>query len=218
MWDRLAGLLADLGVAPQSVGVWYGQVLQWQQLYHRAIRGEGVVLAINGRMRDLEPGRLRLVARSWTIQMEDGPYLYLELLPEVIGPAASTLNKLLGETSLQGVVFGSLGIEILLEPGYAYVLTGESPAVEWQPRADTAEPQPTAESEPVVVLPDGPAVGPTVVAPDTLGEFLFAGVGKPARRTILVFVPRIPKRLLSPYSVSSRTSPAPEHQNLANSK
>ena len=68
------------------------------------------------------------------------------------------------------------------------------------------------------MLPDGPAVGPTVVAPDTLGEFLFAGVGKPPRRTILVFVPRIPKRLLSPYSVTSRTSPAPEHQNLADSK
>jgi len=180
--DQTDDLLGDLGAGPSDVAAWHGQVVQWRELYRRPVIGPGATLAVSGRVRSIPPGQLRLMGRSWTVLMEDGPYLTLELLPQLRRPPETSLYRLLGDPDLQGEVFEALAVEIELEHGYAYVLTGETPA---QDRID----------------PPGNPAGPDVETPDTLGEFLFCQRTEPPLRTLLVFVPRISDRLLRPYRI-----------------
>jgi len=184
--DQIDDLLGDLGVGPSDVAAWHGQIVEWRELYKRPVSGPGATLAVSGRVRSIPQGQLRLMGRSWTVLMEDGPYLTLELLPQLWRPQEPSLYRLLGDAYLQGEVFRAVAIEIQLEPGYAYVLTGEAPVVEW-------------------IVPPRDPVGPTVETPDTLGEFLFSQRTEPLLRTLLVFVPRISNRLLRPFRIEGTT-------------
>ncbi len=185
--DQTELLLGDLGAGPSDVAAWHGQIVAWRELYRRPVSALGATLAVSGRVRSIPQGQLRLMGRSWTVLMEDGPYLTLELVPQLRRPPEQSLYRLLGDADLQGEALGALAIEIELEPGYAYVLTGETPAVEW-------------------LDPPGDPAGPNVETPDTLGEFLFSRRTRPPLRTLLVFVPRISDRLLRPYRING-TSP-----------
>ncbi len=184
--DQVNALLRDLGAGPSDVTAWHGQVVEWRELYQRPVSGLGATLAVSGRVRSIPLGQIRLLGRSWTVLMEDGPYLTLELLPQLRRPQEPSLYRLLGNAYLQGEVFRALAIEIELEHGYAYVLTGEAPVDEW-------------------IDPPRDPVGPTVETPDTLGEFLFSQRTKPPLRTLLVFVPRISDRLLRPFRIEGTT-------------
>jgi hypothetical protein len=190
--DQLDALSEQLGLGPVEVGAWHGQILTWRELQEQHVGPQGIAIAAGGRVRRLGPGRLRLMARSWTVQMEEGPYLNLELLPEYARPQGPRLRRLLGAQALQGDVFPSARLEALLEPGYAYVLVSEAPRVQWQ--EDDAEPKPAATEM-------GPhaAVGPGATAPETIGEFLLARRSEPPMRHALVFIPRIPAELWQPY-------------------
>ncbi len=184
--DQVDDLLGDLGVGPSDVAAWHGQVVEWRELYQRTVSGPGATLAVSGRVRSIPQGQLRLMGRSWTVLMEDGPYLTLEMLPQLRRPQEPSLYRLLGDTDLQGEVLADLAIEIELEHGYVYVLTGETPTAN---RID----------------PPGEIAGPNVETPDTLGEFLFFQRTEPPLRTLLVFVPRISDRLLRPYRIEGTT-------------
>ena len=184
--DQVNALLRDLGAGPSDVTAWHGQVVEWRELYQRPVSGLGATLAVSGRVRSIPLGQIRLLGRSWTVLMEDGPYLTLELLPQLRRPQEASLYRSLGDTDLQGEVLAALAIEIELEHGYAYVLTGETPALD---RID----------------PPRETAGPNVETPDTLGEFLFFQRTEPPLRTLLVFVPRISDRLLRPYRLEGTT-------------
>lgn len=184
--DRTNDLMGDLGVGPSDVAAWHGQVVEWRELYRRTVSGPGATLAVSGRVRSIPPGQLRLMGRSWTVLMETGPYLTLELLPQLRRRQETSLYRLLGDADVKGETFEALAVEIELELGYAYVLTGETPA---QDRSD----------------PPGEPAGPDVETPDTLGEFLFFQRTEPPLRTLLVFVPRISERLLRPYRIEGTT-------------
>ena len=199
--DRLDDLLAALGINPYDLVAWHGQILEWRELYHRQIAGPGTALAVAGRVRAIPPGRLRIMGRSWTVLMEDGPYLSLELLTVLNRPQVPSLSQLLGDPDLQGEVIDQLSVEVELRNGYAYILTGESPA--------TTRERP-APDEPRASKPA--SVGPDADTPDTVGEFLFANHAEPSTHTLLVFIPRIPERLLRPYRLEGTT---PEGQPVA---
>ncbi len=139
------------------------------------------------------------MGRCWTVLMENGPYLSLQLLPQLIRQQSPSLYELLGDSDLQGEVFKRLAIEVELRPGYAYILTGEAPAISWN---EPSEPQ----SEQGDSAARGPTAGPDTETPDTLGEFLFSSRAEPPLRTLLVFVPRIPDRLLQPFRVGGVAS------------
>ena len=192
--DRLDDLLGELGVNPYDVAAWHGQILDWRELYHRKIKGPGMALAIAGRVRTIPPGRLRIMGRSWTVLMEDGPYLSLELLTVLIRPQVPSLSQLLGDPDLQGEVIDRLSVEVELRHGYGYVLTGEAPASTWE-GPPPVEPGASERA----------SVGPAADTPDTVGEFLFASHAEPSTRRLLVFVPRIPERLLRPYRLEGTT-------------
>lgn len=199
--DQLEDLLGELGVGPSDVTAWHGQVLEWRELHHRSVVGPGATLAVSGRVRSIPPGRLRMMGRCWTVLMENGPYLSLQLLPQLIRPQVPSLYQLLGDSDLQGEAFRRLAIEVELQPGYACVLTGEAPAISW---GRPSEPH----SEHVASAVHGPAAA----TPETLGEFLFSSRAEPPLRTLLVFVPMIPDRLLLPYRIGGVAS---EGQSVA---
>ena len=190
--DQLEALADELGLGPVEVGAWHGQILTWRELQERHVGPQGIAIAAGGRVKRLGPGRLRLMARSWTVQMEGGPSLNLELLPEYARPQGPRLRRLLGAQTLQGDVFPSARLEALLEPGFAYVLVSEAPRVQWQ--TDDADPKPATTD-----IGPHAAVGPGATAPETIGEFLLACRSEPPMRNALVFVPRIPAELWQPY-------------------
>ena len=177
--DQLKDLLGELGPASVQIA-WHGQILEWRELQHQPIP-QGAVVAAGGRAHRLEPGRVRLLARCWTIQMEDGPYLNLEVVVEFKRPSGPRLQRLLGARGLEGRVFATTGVELLMEDDFAYVVTGESPGVETDVFG---------------------SLGPDATAPRTLGEELLTTTGEPPMRAMIVFVPRIPQRLRQPYEVT----------------
>ncbi len=193
--EQVDGLLAELGLTPLDVSGWHGQVVEWRELLAQPIPAEGEVVAVAGRVRTLEQGMLRLVARAWTVPMEDGPSLYLELVPELIAPRRLSIQDILGTPERPPEVLADLMVRTRLQPGSALVLTGEAPSAEWLAPPADAEPGGTSRDQQDGDDESEPArsdFGPETTAPDTLGEFLFRNPGEPPLRTLLVFVPRLP--------------------------
>jgi hypothetical protein len=116
-------LLDRLGAAPLDVAAWHGQVLEWREVAAAPV-AEDLVLELPAGPRRPGPGKLRLLARSWTVATERGPALYLELRA-AFARDAPRLARLLGDDA--GEPIEGITIEILLEAGEACVLTAEAP-------------------------------------------------------------------------------------------
>ncbi len=194
--DSLEAVLDEIGVGPVEVRAWHGQVNDWRQIRQRVMRADPTVIAAGDSVRSFEPGVLRLMARCWTIQMEDGPYMNLQLMPVYERPRLEAYHRMLGDRRLHGETFTGLSIELLLAEGYAYVLTGESPAAVWRHEEGAGAPD----------RREGREIGPSASTPPTLGETLFTESAEPPLRSLLVFVPQIPPRLYHPQEVASQGS------------
>jgi len=200
--DDLEAVLADLGGANVDRNEWHGQIPEWRPLIERPVDRQGQAVAIDGRVRRFDRGQMRLMIRSWTVQMEDGPAMHLEVLPRHQQPQPQNLKSLLGETGPTGEGFGNMAIDLRLEDGWAYVLVGESPNQRW----------PDQQSGVTAIKPAAPArasktgpmdvAGPETDVPMTMGEFLLGARSAEARRTVVVFVPRVPKELFIPSPAS----------------
>ena len=176
----LARLREALGVATLNLTAWHGQVYEWRELLRRRVGPGPTALAIDGRVRRYEPGAIRLMARAWTVPMETGPYLGLELLPVYETPRAASLDRLLGTRGLSGEALHSLALELALAPGHAWILTGSIRDAE---RSDADE---------------APEAGPAATMPATVGELLFSGPTDQPTTGLLIFVPQIKAPALEP--------------------
>ena len=211
---KINALRRDLGIASMDVTAWHGQIYQWRQLQQRRIGAAGAAVAVNGYVRRFGPGRLRLMARSWSVRMEDGVYLNLELVPRYDPPRSPTLNRLLGRRE-SGTILASMALEVQLGPGYAYVLTYESPEVSWpepdRPPQATDEDPAAARGERGADSPAPQPPGPGTDTPATVGELPFRGTF-PRARGMLVFVPRIPAadEVTRPKEVQTTNARTPE--------
>ncbi len=210
---KINALRRDLGIASMDVTAWHGQIYQWRQLQQRRIGPAGAAVAVNGFVRRFGPGRLRLMARSWSVPMEDGVYLNLELVPRYDPPRSPTLNRLLGRRE-SGEILASMALEVQLRPVSAYVLTFESPEVSWP---EPGRPTQAADEDPAAAHGERGAnsldlqlPGPETDTPVTVGELLFRGT-LPRARGMLVFVPRIPAddEVTRPV-IQTTKGPAPE--------
>jgi hypothetical protein len=219
--SELDALVAELGGATIDRNEWHGQVYDWRALMEQPIDPRGLAVAIDGRVRRFDRGAFRLLIRSWTAQMEDGPRMHLEVLPQHSLPRANDLRRLMGEKPADaGEAFATLALDLQLQAGYAYVLVSESPEADW-PELDRPavvnealagvvgdEPAPGAPdgSLPAVRPRDGgwsrmgppEAIGPEAGAPLTLGEMLLPLSVSPPMRRVLAFVPKIPAELFPP--------------------
>ncbi len=210
-------IVGELGGATMDRNEWHGQVLDWRSLREQQIDGRGMAVAIDGRVRRFDRGEFRLLVRSWTVMMEEGPNLHVEILPQHRLPQVNNMRRLLGEKPEDaGEAFASIALDLQLQSGFAYVLVSESPTIDW-PQLDTLAPAvargmattsdviepsapaaapPTTATRPRIGPDD--SVGPEAGAPRTLGEVLLPVNNNPPAREILVFVPKIPEELFPP--------------------
>jgi len=205
--SELDAVLSALGDAPVDRTVWHGQATTWRPVVERTLFADDVV-GVEGRLRTFDAGTMRLLMRGWTLMMEDGLHVHLELLPDLDQTRPREMDRLLGRPRYTGVRFLSLYCELLFSPDMACLLTMERPGVTWAPGApgvgearDGAGGSGGAEERgaesasaagPSVDAPTGaPGPGPAFVPPRTLGEVLFRAESARSGREVIVLVPRV---------------------------
>jgi hypothetical protein len=189
-------LLDRLHGATMNVNAWHGQILDWRALHELPLGRRPITVAVDGHVRSFQGGRFALSARAWTVQLEDGPRLQLELVPEYRPESRpGDFRQLLGQSAPQRRRFESMAIEAELEEGYAYLLTSAPPREAWgsdeteSADAPSAAPAPAASSR---------AVGPGAFTPPTLGRMMLSTESGTGQRAVLLFVPRIPAAMHAP--------------------
>lgn len=221
---NLDALRDEMGEPSMSMSTWHGEAVNWRSILERPVPEQGIAVAMDGRVRSFRSGKFRIMLRSWTIQMEDGPVVHLELLPQYVEPTMEK-RRLMGQTvEFRGEHFQSMVVDAPLEAGYAYILTGEAPAVDWL--VADSEFESSADSSPIetdqstsggasddepqddIRFPSSGA-GPVVDAPHSFGEQLFLFGGLRQRRTLLVLIPRVPSELYPPELRSTAQAGAP---------
>ena len=206
-------LLEALGGSSIDLGGWLGQVYDWRELVTAAVGPRGRAVAIDGRPRRLHGGKLRMMLRGWTMRLEDGPFVYVQLRPEFDQSRPTRFERMLGQRPFTGVRFHDLAVELLFERGAAYVLTTAGPDDEWggafesDPAPLTAGPEAGEHDGTEDTEPDGAGgetqvatrrLGPRAEPLPTIGEMLLRSGAVPARRDVVVLVPRIPASLFAP--------------------
>lgn len=190
-----------LGGASIDQKWWFGQVFEWREVFRRGMGGETRGVAVDGRVRPFGGGEFTLLIRAWTTKTEDGPRLQFDLVPAFTRNEGAPIRRLLDEKP--GVeAFGLLHVGLRLEPGYAYVITGESPGADWT-RLTSERSNPDR-----VTPPSGGGVrgsvgpmdvfGPDSAGPATIGETLLRGNEPVSNRLVIVFIPHIPATLYPP--------------------
>ena len=200
--DALDALLKDLGTTAFNASAWHGEAYEWRSVHERAT-GQGRAIAVDGRIRRFGSGTFRLLLRSWTVQMEDGPVLSLDLAGAYKRSGPANVPIIGGAARTQGDLVPGLGVSMRLDDQYAYVLTGDAPDRPW----DGSAPAPARPAADDGARPSA-EVGPEAVSPLTFGEMLFRTEGTVPTRTILVFVPRIAAELFPQEESSEATSAA----------
>ena len=202
--DQIHTLLTELGGANYDATEWHGQVLEWRSLVERPIDPAGQTVAIDGQVQRYQGGEFRLMVRSWNVQMESGPYLHFELSPRRRLVQANNLRRLLNNEGDLEQYFGSMSLEVQLEAGYMYVLTGESPEIEWQNGEDVPAAGSRSGREGTSRRGGLLDVGPEAAPPPTMGELLFSSSSATGTRGVLVIVPKIAAELFLPEQLAAR--------------
>lgn len=182
-------LLQSLGQPATHIDAWYGQTYDWREVHSVRDTRSSWAIASSGRVYRLTSGKLVLQLRSWTVMMEDGPHMSLEVLPVFDRSRSNRLTSLIGQEPFVGERFTDALCALEIDVGYAYIVF------------------PVEGGTPVTGTPDRvvngsrlPAVGTGLEAGSVmlLGEALLGMTRNPPLQEILVFVPRIPDILFPP--------------------
>jgi hypothetical protein len=184
-------MLSDVGQLTVDVREWHGQAPDWRPLQERTIGTTPRALAIDGRIGRFDRGTFALMIRSWTVQSENGPFLYMEALPWYQPPRTTDLRRLMGDPAAQsGQALGSMAMDLMMDSDFGYVLLAAAPTVDAVTGTSATSPSATRRK---------PAVGPSEdegashAATMTIGEFLMTTDRTPGAvmRVVFVFQPRI---------------------------
>lgn len=214
--ESLGDLRNALGGASIDQKWWFGQVFEWREVFRRGLGGETRGVAIDGRVRPFGGGEFTLLIRAWTMMTEDGPRMQFDLSPAFSRNEGAPIRRLLDEKP--GVeAFPSVHVSLRLEPGYAYVLTGESPGADWarlaERRTDAGSVSPPAGGGVRGSVGPPDVLGPDSAGPATLGETLLRGSGPASNRLVIVFIPHIPATLFPPDLAPWSTGDEPGEAN-----
>ena len=198
--------LEALGGTTLKATAWHGQVLEWRELHKAALAPQGQALAINNSVRRLKPGTVRLMVRAWTVLLEDGPYLHVDMMPFYDQPSDDSLRRLLDQERSLGQALPEAALDVKLNDGYAYILTCESPSASWDeledgssstPEGDTSGDEQESSTNQSIFARDKPIepLGPATTPPTTIGQLLFGSRSNQPRRCMLVLIPKLPDTL-----------------------
>ncbi len=169
---ELAASLDRLGGTASSIRLWLGQAHAWTQVTALPLRGQCAAL-VDGSTRRLSGGTLQFLVRGWTVPLEKGAVTDVELQPAFLAGGAVPGARASARESFPGA-----GFSVALERGTAMLVTS-APA-----RASS--------------VGQGPASGPPVQPPATLGELLLGRQGGDRDvlrlRPIVVIAPLIANR------------------------
>ncbi len=200
--DQLDNLKQGIGPFTQDRSEWHGQINSWRKLHHLDIEPEGRNVVINGRVRRFKTGELQLLIRSWIVQMEDGPFLQLEMVPFLDTGSQQRAQLIPGNKLLIGKRIDELALNLPLYPGLAYVMTYESPQISWPGDEEQEFPgirdRPPPTRRMLGPLESVESNGSSSSLATTLGELLLKINTQPPSHDMLVFIPRIAPELHPP--------------------
>lgn len=189
----LSKFLIDVGGTSKALTVWFGQVPSWREAARTMFDSPRVAM-IDGRAERLHAGWLRFMVRSWTVPLEEGAVLDLQVAPQLVVDASDT-SGLLNRDVLRGTLWPEASIHTELPRNTALVLLS-APARREEEEADPEGPPRTRPAE--GGAGSGTGVGPAVELPPTLGEFLLTDLeANPHRRLLLVLRARLPDILFA---------------------
>ncbi|MSR17794.1 MAG: TIGR00730 family Rossman fold protein [Phycisphaerales bacterium] len=168
-------LLASFNGSYTDVRVWHGQTPYWREAFQRVAAGNEVML-VDGRPASIGPGVVRLVFRGWTLPVENGGVVDLEVAATVLEGSAPVKLESTTAGAMRGTPVPGCRIGLTLNRGEGLLITGRAAAAE--------------------------GAGPPGELPITMGEWLFASgastATEDARRTVLLFLPAIPDTIFPP--------------------
>lgn len=219
--ERLPELRVALGRAAMDAETWHGEAPDWRDLAVAEIGGRGTAVAMQGRVRRWDRGSFRLRVRAWTMRMEDGPHLQMDLAVGHIRTSRSR-GLLAGRPSTRSRIVDGLRFEIATPRDIAWVIASAPVAEEWPALGTPLELEDPAASEsgdggaeaeaaavivprdpdslpgPLVVFGDEPdpdegaSRGPSAGPITTVGRVLLERSLAPGTRDIVILEPQIP--------------------------
>ena len=201
---------------------WLGQRPTWNDVLRGPVVDHDMRIALDSGEMVLRPGRMRLLARCWTIPLpgpgsQIQPGLRLELAIQHEDPPR--LKQRLWDPEFealpieeQGLVFTRLVLEMIALEGEAIVIVPDSPGAEWgndepvgpPPSRGPVEAGEPAGAEGAVQREERVVTHPHASPLPTLGDCLLSFPENkglhPVRRAMLVLIPRLPNE----YSLISR--------------
>lgn len=198
--ERLEEVEAALVAASPRYREWIGWNGSWTEWFRGRKTERGQRVQVAGSARGLERGVLRVLGRGIPLPGRGGARVELafQSLPDRAARTTRVLSETPPEPQELGVVFRELTLVTEMEPGYALIVTAESPGVTWGGRrADEASEgfaPPPADDEPREVGGAARTFGPSAGTLPSMGEamMVFPATKESARslKAVLVLIPR----------------------------
>ncbi|MHC4808962.1 MAG: hypothetical protein ACYTEV_01165 [Planctomycetota bacterium] len=201
----LETLRTRLAAPPRQIETWHGEAVDWRSLLVGR-PGAGVsVVAVGDRVRPHPGGEYRLAVRAWTMRMESGPHLHVELRVEHVEPRRESGLRLTPEAPAVRLV-DALLVELAAPADLAWVIASAPSSETWpEPGRTGATPESAGgdadASEPVVAT--GPGLGPPAAAIPTVGQLLLPQSPGTGEHEILILEAELPPSL-APRPIADR--------------
>jgi hypothetical protein len=199
----LEALRAGLAAPPRQVETWHGEAIDWRSLATGRPPAGVSVVAVGDRVRPYAGGEYRLAVRAWTMRMEDGPHLQVELRVDHLETRREPGLRLSPETPTVRLV-DALVVELATPPDLAWVIASAAPSEQWPepgtpvlggPRAGASAAGARTPGGPGVDAAAGPGLGPPAAVIPTVGQLLLAGSAGSGERDVLILEAELPASL-----------------------
>lgn len=201
--------LRDLVAAPaMQVETWHGEAVDWRALALVRPPGASAAVVIGDRVRRFPEGSFRLAARAWTMRMEDGPHLQIELRVDHVATRRDR-GLLAGRVRSTTRLVDDLVVELAAPLHLAWVIVPAAIDETWPAvgtplvltstvaaRADDAEDADESDERgSALPAPAARTIGPPVVPLPTVGQRLLAGQADEGLREMIILEPELPAGL-----------------------
>ena len=210
--DEADAVLEQLDSLGSRKHTWLTPTGRWSQVYTGRRVGPSVPVMLGGRRTHMDPGTLRLLARTWVSRTLDGPILRAGLAAQNKAPPPPPGESFFERPAFKsepekGPILDPIAFTLTLEEGHVWVITCAAPDDDWQRRSQPGQQADTPEKSQNENESDAPSPrrelafpqtmpGPPAKRPLTVGEILLSlrpeETGGRTIKTVVVIVPRLP--------------------------